>query len=133
MLTCKQKKAFEGYEVKQTGDKDLREKQKPAPPLLHDISAGLARVWRCSSETYTSDNYRAVTVRRFMTHPRIRTHTRSRFKITKKTKLLSVFVSRHWTPTANLLLDDVEEPQQRGLWDTIDPHCSFSHKVGFSL
>lgn len=58
----------------------MREKQKPAPPLFHDISAGLARVWLYSSETYTLDNYRAVTVRRFMTHPRIRKHTCSRLK-----------------------------------------------------
>jgi len=50
MLTCKQKKAFEGYEAGQTEEEikqHFREKQKPAPPLFHDISACLARVWRC--------------------------------------------------------------------------------------
>lgn len=69
------KRPSRGMSEANRGDKQhFREKQKPAPPLLHDISAWLVRVWRCIFETYTSDNYRAVTLRHFMTHPRKSTH-----------------------------------------------------------
>lgn len=37
-----------------------------------------------------------------------------------------VVVSRQCTPTTNLLPEEVVDLQQRGLWYTIDPHCSFS-------
>ncbi len=76
MLTCKQKRAFEGYEVKWTEEIKRFERKT-------ETGSSTVTWHQCRTRSrvvllirnYTSDNYRAVTARRFMTHPRMSTHS----------------------------------------------------------
>lgn len=91
MLTCKQKKAFEGYEAGQT-EKVI--KQHFRNRLLHCHMTSVHVSFACGAFHLKPTPQIITGPRHFITHPRKSTHA-----LTQKV-VFYVFVSRHCTPTS---------------------------------